>query len=273
MNLKLLYAKFVFILVRLQGIFLYFIYTIICFFRKPETPVFKRSKDRIFIFGSSYSLNNISDDEWVNMREQGDTMSFNMFYLSDFIDVDFHILREIIVVRNFFSLKAANEIKKVNSYFESNKRYRATKFWVMIDKFSTGALLWLLFFKNKRKVFLYSNLPDRSQALPISETFDSIPHSGSTIFDCINIAYVMGYKEIVLVGIDLKDSRYFYLPYDKAHWLSISTNPSDPHPTQKHTIKNIRLWRNKLLDKGVSIIVYNNESLLSEFIPTYMKSN
>ena len=32
--------------------------------------------------------------------------------------------------------------------------------------------------------------------------------------DTVNVAYCLGWKHIVLVGVDLYDSRYFYLPQD-----------------------------------------------------------
>ncbi len=36
-----------------------------------------------------------------------------------------------------------------------------------------------------------------------------------TLVDAVNVAYCLGWKEIVLVGIDLYDSRYYWLPPDK----------------------------------------------------------
>jgi hypothetical protein len=271
MRIKLIYSKFIFLLVRIQGIILYTLFLV--FYQGAIKKTYKplRKRDRVFIFGSSYSLNNITTGEWENMRASGETMAFNMFYLSDFIDVDYHILREIIVVKNFFSLKAFKELRKINSFFNTNKRYKSTKFGVMIDKFSTGALLWFIFFRQSRDIFLYSNLSDRYKSEPIGEEYSTIPHGGSTIFDCINIAYLMGYKEIVLVGIDLKDSRYFYLPYDQAHWLSVSNNPDEPHPTQERTVNNIIKWHKKLSEKGVNLSVYSDVSLLAKYVPVYLK--
>ena len=54
-----------------------------------------KNKDRVFIFGSGYSLNEISPEGWDKIRSQGDTMSFNKFFYSTFIDLDYYIFREV----------------------------------------------------------------------------------------------------------------------------------------------------------------------------------
>ena len=48
---------------------------------------------------------------------------------------------------------------------------------------------------------------------PYSRSFNSgIVHGFGSVISVVNIAYLMGWKHIVLVGIDLYDHRYFYLP-------------------------------------------------------------
>ena len=44
-----------------------------------ELKDIKRNKDTIFIFGSGYSINEISDYEWATIRETGDSIAFNCF--------------------------------------------------------------------------------------------------------------------------------------------------------------------------------------------------
>ena len=46
-----------------------------------------------------------------------------------------------------------------------------------------------------------------------SRSIDSgVVHGYGSIISVVNIAYLMGWKNIVLVGIDLYDHRYFYVP-------------------------------------------------------------
>ena len=45
-------------------------------------------------------------------------------------------------------------------------------------------------------------------------------HRAGTLCSTTSLAVALGYREIVLVGIDLYDSRYFWLPAEKTFgWL------------------------------------------------------
>ncbi len=37
-------------------------------------------------------------------------------------------------------------------------------------------------------------------------------HRSGTLFDAISLAYYLGYKKIILLGVDLYDARYFFAP-------------------------------------------------------------
>jgi len=262
--------KFIFYLIRFQGLLLYFIF--LCFYFKKygyEKNNTKLKKDKIFIFGSSWSINEISDYEWSHIRKEGDTMSLNAFYMSEKIEIDYHVVRELTATNNFFSISSFKSIKKINDLIRRNKRFTKTTFFVMIDKISTAPLLWYILYGNKFKTILYKNLPDRLASIPLSKSFINIPHCGTTIFDCINLSFVLGYHEIILVGIDLKDSRYFYLDYEEVHPLSKEDTVEVEHPTKKIVFNNIVVWRDYLQSEGVTLSVYSNSSTLTKFLKLY----
>src|SRR5581483_12096128 len=52
----------------------------------------------------------------------------------------------------------------------------------------------------------------RSRNAPPSGSFArGLVHGSSSIFDATNFAYLMGYRRIVLVGVDLYNKEYFWL--------------------------------------------------------------
>src|SRR5207244_1531634 len=61
---------------------------------EPQLRATRRG-DTIFIFGSGYSLNAITADEW-RMIEAHDTMGFNWFTRQSFVRCDYHLVREIL---------------------------------------------------------------------------------------------------------------------------------------------------------------------------------
>jgi len=265
------YDYILYIFHKSQG-FLLYMFSYLLFLRKDRINVRKRLKDTLFIFGSGYSINDICKSDWEEIRNIGDTMAFNMFYKSDFIDIDYYIVRELFVRKNYLSFGAIKQVFHLDKMFQKHKRFQSTYFFCLSDFFSAPSTLWFLLTKLRKRTLLFTNLFDRKVPLPISEDYKRIPHGSSTLFDCINIGYILGYKEIVLVGVDLYDSRYFYLAYDQPHQLSLYDSVDVDHPTKNTTLINMELWQKELHKKGVSLKVYNRRSLLSKFLPVYSLS-
>lgn len=264
--------RLVYLFVRCEGVLLYLFYWLF-FKRKNPSDLGKglHPEKRMFIFGSSFSINDITVSEWDEIRRKGSTMSFNMFYYADLVDIDYHVIREVIVAKNYLSRKSFSELRRVNNKISRNRRFLKAKYFAMIDSFSPGALLWYIFYGRRKCTYVYKNLFNRVASWPISESLEKIPHGGTTLFDCINISYILGYKEIVLVGVDLKDSRYFYLDYNESHWLSKDVKPDTPHPTQTRVLLNIVEWNNHLKKQGVKLFSYSDSSLLRKILPIYYK--
>ena len=100
----------------------------------------------------------------------------------------------------------------------------------------------------------------------------------------MNCAYVLGWRRIVLVGVDLYDSRYFFLPADKTlgvdpvtgRTTAVGANQwrgnrsSQPHNTVQIGIVDVmKSWRSILAGDGVELYVYNPRSLLADVLPVY----
>jgi len=224
----------------------------------------------LFIFGSGYSINNITSQQWVKIKYSGQIMSFNEFWHGDFIDVDFHVMREI----GYSSFLHKDCYKNIRKYLESiycNARFSNAKYLVLFDKKSPGTSF--AFLKNllKEPFAFYSNITNRMACKPISSSNRDIPHCQTTLFDCINLGYSMGFKKIILFGVDLSDRRYFWLAKDQAREIDIKrgSTSKDVHNTAKPVLTNIVFWRNFLQSNGVSLFNGNPNSMLAEELPLF----
>jgi hypothetical protein len=234
----------------------------------------ERGKDKILICGSGWSINNITEDQLQRINNEFSVMSFNEFYKCNLMRIDYYIIREFELKflgkfqSRFHSIFNFHEIKRVSKEINSNKKMKNTFYFILKDWKSGSALLWDLFNKpQKRKYF--SNTFIRGKNLLPSHEYSSISHCNSTLFDCINISYLMGYKKIYLAGIDLNDRRYFYLNYDETRDFDIKkgSNFNDQHATAIDTKKNIILWRDFFARQGIEIKLTNKNSYLADVLP------
>ena len=53
-----------------------------------------RKSDRVFIFGSGWSLNELGDADWRHF-EKHDTFGFSMFVYQEWVRTDYHLFREL----------------------------------------------------------------------------------------------------------------------------------------------------------------------------------
>ena len=246
-----------------------------------------RCKDTIFIMGSGYSINDITREEWQHIVDVGDTLSFNYFFRGKFVPITYHISGEISGAPNYGSiLMNSKRRKSIKSYYDeifSNPYYRDTIYFLRykmdIKKTPVPIALWALFFlkafKNKQvclyRIVLFGDVILKpSVILEPSDTIYAISHN-ATIFDAVNIAYVLGYKKIVLVGVDLYDSRYFWLGRNEnfEDVLTLGLTYSDSHYTANKVVRGMDIWNTYLIKKGVRVYIYNPHSLLNTVLPVY----
>jgi len=241
-----------------------------------------KDKDILFIFGSGSSLKNISDNEWTLIENHSDTMAFNDFFKSEKIRIDYHICREFSslslfksrpILRHYFS-SIFNFTHQRNCLNEilSNSKYKFTKFIFHIDRRSGSAILFKMFSKNKIEILgYYSNCIDRRKVLPLSNNFKNIPHCSATLMDCIHIGFLLGYRNIVLAGVDLYNSDYFYLNENEVrqHDQKIGHEKKDIHKTAPHVINGLSEWLPLLTANNIHISILNPNSLLNGILPVF----
>jgi hypothetical protein len=136
--------------------------------------------------------------------------------------------------------------------------------------------------KKNARVYSYRSL--NGKGLPGESLADGLRHAMATLCDALNFAYCMGYKRIIMVGVDLYDNRYFYLPPDKTKtyepsakgYVAADVNAHGLKTKETHNTVNLGLinlmkqWKNEAFDpRGVEVYVLNPKSLLTEVFPVF----
>jgi hypothetical protein len=239
-----------------------------------------RKSDTVFIFGSGYSLNEITDGEWRHMVSH-DTFGFNAFYHQRWIDVNFHLLRGGL----YGELRWQGFAREVVDIIAANPRFRDTVF-VMQGEFLaqfTNQLIGYRLFPPAKGILRYPTNRDDGR-LPSRQIAHGLRHIAGTLSDAVNCAFCLGWKHIVLVGVDLYDSRYFYLPPDQTATVdreraTVTGGPvnrlggnrvGDLHYTLRNgVVELMEEWQQYFATFGVQMSVYNPRSLLAGVLPVY----
>ncbi|WP_218048969.1 motility associated factor glycosyltransferase family protein, partial [Curvivirga aplysinae] len=235
----------------------------------------RKRSDTIFIFGSGGSISDINAGEWAEISKHN-TLSFNNFFVQKLIDIDYHIVREIGDV-DFIGYERNSFHKNIADVINSSPYYENSVFCFQRDwqgwaaKFFVGSKI----LRRGTKIFPFKNKV-RGFHPPTDNIKYGLTHGPGTLTDCINLAYLLGFKDIVLCGVDLNDRRYFWMKPDMDYYeidgLTIaggetSANTvvsSEPHRTANSLIPFLQNWRNILAQNDTTLYVQNPNSVLNE---------
>ena len=236
--------------------------------------VARRRSDTIFIFGSGASLNKIAEPEWEHI-EQHDTMGFNWWVHQRFTRTDFHVIRGI----PDSDLDPRVWRPQLEEYFRllrDNPLFAETAFLVHsgFRAINGNRAIGNRYLPTENPLFLWRTSirvgnPSRSFS-------EGLVHGQSTIQECINAAYVLGWNRIVLVGVDLYDRRYFWLPPDETRSIDESRGAS---AEQQHVqaamglVETLGRWREWLAAENRQLLVWNPRSLLASTLPVYRRAD
>ena len=117
-------------------------------------------------------------------------------------------------------------------------------------------------------------LPELRRNIDVLKKFDSkfyyrdifsngVYHGLCTLSNMVHIVIGMGYKKVIFPGVDLYNSKYFWMKNKKR--LSIK-NINDRHKIAQPTVDMLKeIKRMGLID----LYSYNNNSMLSNFLPVW----
>lgn len=239
-----------------------------------------RKSDTVFVFGSGASLNDLSPSDWSHIGRH-DVFGFNAFYYQHWVPVGFHLLRGGL----YGELRWRRYAGEVADAIAANPLYRDTVF-VMQEEYLahfTNQLIGYRLFPPAKGILRYATARDAGR-LPTASLGEGLRHLVGTLSDAVNCAFCLGWRQIVLVGVDLYDSRYFFLPADQTMTVdrthatvvgapvnALGGNRFDEkHYTTRNGIVDLMAeWRRFFDQRGIRLSVYNPRSLLAEGLPIY----
>lgn len=242
----------------------------------------RRTSSKVFVFGSGYSLNELGPGEWEHFSGH-DTFGFNAFFHERWIRVGFQLLRGGI----YGSRRWRPYAEDVAAKIAANPLFADTAFLLQgefLGQFSNQLVGYGLLPRGA-SVFRYRTA--RGPGPPSRSFAEGLRHAVGTLDDTVNAAYLLGWTEIVLVGVDLYDSRYFWLPPDKTEAVDPATGsfgPGDRNPfrgqhwNEAHNtarsgiVELMGSWAGVFARTGVRLSVYNPRSLLAGVLPVYEPS-
>ena len=259
-------------------------------FYKKQIIDFKSLKenkktDKLFIFGSGASIKEIDDEAWKKINAY-DSLGFNGTFRLEKVDFNYHILR------------AGNESPNIDGNFLNDEITYAKYIMTIINKniylkktiflFSRGIsqhfpnlLLGYKFWNKNNLIYRYNT--NKFDKYPKGNISRGLIHRIGTLMDAITFGYHMGYKEIILVGIDLYNNEYFWTEknkttrYDRALGVEVDSNNdfdgvnvNDPHNTVNNGIINsVDEWGIYFKKKNIKLSIYNPKSLLNKVLPIF----
>lgn len=224
-----------------------------------------KTSDRLFILGSGYSINKLTKQNWAKVRES-DSIGLNKWVFHDFVPT-YYVLETPVRTEHFqFVKKEINNkanlyknvpffihyphLSKSNNHYKDIKIHRSNIFYnapYMPNTLNIKIIRRMLANWNKKK---------------IKSMEDLIHYSGSLSY-IIMMGVIMGYQEIVLLGVDLNDNRYFFHSKDASESARMFLKYHD---------KNLKLTRNTTVNAGH---VLSDKKLTNSFgcvpLPEYMK--
>lgn len=244
-----------------------------------------KTSGRAYLFGSGYSINDLTDAERAEFAKH-DTIGFSGSIYLQKIPLTYLILRAWNET-SAGSLVWKKDTEEVLGAIRANPWLDSTVFIFQkgLTAIFSNRLIGHRLWDRSRRLYFY--LADKVSPLPHRDLKNGLVHGKSTLCSAISLAVALGYEEIVLVGVDLYDNRYFWLPEDKTlGWseeeqklvASDQTVRGAEHTSVHNTVHNgiiqfLGDW-NRHLDKayGVKLMVYNPKSLLAASLPVFARN-
>jgi hypothetical protein len=238
-----------------------------------------KSSDTIFILGTGQSINNFTKVEWDEISK-ANSIGINDFCLKDFAPTFYsfelerqnledhltrwernasYIIKNEIFEQSIFLLRPYEPTTKILKEFVNYLDSRNLFMWHRIDELPGTSVESIAEFQNRYV----------ENGLSTSNYY--FPSRGSSLSWILYLVYKLGYKNIILCGIDLHGDHFWMnsknisnINFDKKHETAIGSNGIG--------IKElIYCYKNSIL-KNTNLFVSTKYSLLSEDLPVYFKN-
>ena len=171
-----------------------------------------KKSDTLFILGSGHSITEITPNEWGYIKNN-DSLGFNSWVFHDFTPT-YYCMETPIKSKHF---KAT-----INEFNLKAEEYKTVPFIIQYQHFLKSPNNYNNLELPKENIYFNAPLmpnttSDRILNLLLSwweknnaKSMSWLMHYSGSLSYLVSMGYVMGYKNIVLLGIDLNDSRYYF---------------------------------------------------------------
>lgn len=232
---------------------------------KEEFISYKTS-DTIFVLGSGYSINSIDSKQW-DVIKKHNSIGFNWFCKHKF-EPTFYLIREQANNRNRSSpdetpnilISRLNEYSNTAGIIVDVSKHSPHSYNYSKDENLKLPCVVLRDNKSNKSI---KSIVRNIHRDPFSKT--GIIHGSCTPISVTHLMHFLGYQRIVFVGIDLYDSRYFWLNKNETRHTvkKKEMNFRDEHSVAKSLINFISAYR-KFSNE---MYTTNPKSRLSQVIP------
>ena len=229
------------------------------------------SSDRIFVLGGSETISDIEDWQWAQVAEH-DSISMNWWPVHDFVPTYYY-----------------SNYPRDPAYFAHYRRilgprvqaYKDTVFLLSRNRVLRRGLhprVLPELFSHEATCCFYEYV--KPIAVPDKREFKRTLYYRGGLSLILDLIYKLGYREIILLGVDLRNSVHFYDHYPEMQW-QFETGYSEPVEKKRYQKHGILLHDIPVSDyiyalhdeflspQGISLYVGSRVSLLAERIPVW----
>lgn len=254
----------------------------------------KKTSHRIFILGSGYSINSISAENW-KIIKANDSFGFNTWMFHSHVPT--YYAWETPSIREYFDAMVkrfndrSSEYKEIPLFVQFQHAFKMGYSMEEL-RYPTDNIYYFApytFHTTNKKLLKKAIARFLDQKEP---DLGKIIHYGGSLSNVIMMSYLMGYKEIVLMGIDLNDPRYWFMKDDvdaptkafaeiHCRWSQKTGRSKDggKHATvdKKFTSlygslpidEYLKILKEELNKRGVRLFIGNEKSQLYTMLPLY----
>ncbi|WP_404468984.1 hypothetical protein [Sutcliffiella horikoshii] len=243
-----------------------------------------KKSNTLFILGSGSSVNSLTNEQWEEIKKH-DSVGFNFWFLHDFTP-SFYVYEENLnTERNdiFYDiLSTKKEDYKDIPFIVKDIEYKGLTYEKipeeLRDQFYLSTDITFQSQKNDLQLFYKLGYEFIRQLNKDIEIKVLLKKSG-TLSYLLTLGEQLGYKKIVLCGVDLNNSKYFYdstLYKEKFKIPAIPINSMEKHPTNQALNGNIPMEeiisvidQTILVPKGIKLYIGSKTSALYPKLPYY----
>jgi hypothetical protein len=227
-----------------------------------------RTSDTVFVFGSGRSVLDISAEEW-ELIGRCNTLTFSEFHRQSFVRADYHMVGE---VADEPGMDHEQGLREYARRLRENPLYRQCVLFLQEGWLarSSNELVGLRLLPAGARIFRYRRVNRGVYAAPTRSFRAGVTHGWNSSISATNIAILLGFRRIVLVGVDLYDRGYFWLD-EGGRRDNVPTDAAvaQPFATAEAVVGLFRSWREVLERDGVELTVYNPRSLVADVLPVF----